>query len=246
MDNKSKRTVNVIKQTDKLENVKRIQQMQEYQKEKLMEKIQNDTEKANKIKDERSNLLAMRAETRRQMDRQKRQLMDQFEKVKQGKASLENVSGELGKSVSGGNSISKPQDDSQNKSINAKPLNRSNSAAGAKKKEEKKKAPSERKSQPNDSPVPKENLNEKEARKAIEQLKLKQNHEMLVVLEEEQSKENQREGKMNTINDPQEKKRLEKIYALERAKAHARIQTMADAHEEAVKQMMGRYGIKSI
>ena len=71
-------------------------------------------------------------------------------------------------------------------------------------------------------------VNEKEARKAIEQLKLKQNHEMLVVLEEEQVKENQREQKMNTINDPQEKKRLEKIYAMERAKAHARIQTMAE------------------
>jgi hypothetical protein len=51
---------------------------------------------------------------------------------------------------------------------------------------------------------------------------------MLVVLEEEQVKENQRETKMNTVTDPQEKKRLEKIYAMERAKAHARIQGMAE------------------
>ena len=150
---------------------------------------------------------------------------------------MESISGDLGKaSETGNNSVSKVNG-AQNLSNN-KPLQRSNSAKGSTKKEEKKKSiqinanikrieDDVKKSQTIEASKV-DPVNEKEARKAIEQLKLKQNHEMLVVLEEEQVKENQREQKMNTINDPQEKKRLEKIYAMERAKAHARIQTMAE------------------
>lgn len=51
---------------------------------------------------------------------------------------------------------------------------------------------------------------------------------MLVALEEEQAKENQREQKLKSITDPQERKRLDKIYAVERARAHARIQEMTE------------------
>ncbi len=51
-------------------------------------------------------------------------------------------------------------------------------------------------------------------------MKLKQNHEMLVALEEEQAKENAREQKLRQVTDPQERKRLEKIYGMERARAY--------------------------
>jgi cellulose biosynthesis protein BcsQ len=71
-------------------------------------------------------------------------------------------------------------------------------------------------------------LSEKEARKEIENLKLKQNHEMLLALEEEQERENKREQKLKSITDAQEKKRYDKICAVERARAHSRIQEMTE------------------
>lgn len=42
---------------------------------------------------------------------------------------------------------------------------------------------------------------------------------MLLVLEEEQKMEDERTSKMEQVNDPQEQKRLEKIFGMERAKA---------------------------
>jgi len=47
---KHKHALEIIKKADKLENVQRIARMQEYQKEKLLEKINHDTERANQIR----------------------------------------------------------------------------------------------------------------------------------------------------------------------------------------------------
>ena len=66
------------------------------------------------------------------------------------------------------------------------------------------------------------------AKKAIENLKIKQNHEMLGLLEEEQNRENERELRLQSITDSREREKLEKSFALERAKAHARIQQLAE------------------
>lgn len=60
---------------------------------------------------------------------------------------------------------------------------------------------------------------------------------MLKVLEEEQAAENGREDEMSKINDPQERKRLEKIFGMERAKAQARIQQLS----EYIKMMMNYF-----
>jgi len=62
----------------------------------------------------------------------------------------------------------------------------------------------------------------------IENLKIKQNHEMLGLLEEEQNRENERELRLQSITDSREREKLEKSFALERAKAHARIQQLAE------------------
>lgn len=51
---------------------------------------------------------------------------------------------------------------------------------------------------------------------------------MLKVLEEEQAAENGREDEMSKISDQQERKRLEKIFGMERAKAQARIQQLSE------------------
>lgn len=47
---KNKHALDVIKKADKLENVQRIARMQEYQREKLMDRIKEDTDKAERIK----------------------------------------------------------------------------------------------------------------------------------------------------------------------------------------------------
>lgn len=50
----------VIKRTDKKENVDRIMKVQEYEREKLMNKIEEKMEKADHIKHEREQLLHQR------------------------------------------------------------------------------------------------------------------------------------------------------------------------------------------
>ena len=74
----------------------------------------------------------------------------------------------------------------------------------------------------------KESGKKNEARKAIENLKIRQNHEMLSLLEEEQNRENERELRLQGLVDMKEKDKLEKSFAMERARAHARIQQLAE------------------
>lgn len=51
---------------------------------------------------------------------------------------------------------------------------------------------------------------------------------MLQLLEEEQNKENEREARLHGISDAREREKLEKSFAMDRAKAHARIQQLAE------------------
>ena len=67
-----------------------------------------------------------------------------------------------------------------------------------------------------------------EARKLLESLKARQNNEMLTLLEEEQNKENAREAKLQSTTNPKEREKMEKMFSMERAKAHARIQQLAE------------------
>jgi len=67
-------------------------------------------------------------------------------------------------------------------------------------------------------------VSDKDAKKMLDDLKLKQNDEMLAVLKEEQDRENERETHLQSINDENERIKVEKVFAMERAKAHARIQ----------------------
>lgn len=67
---------------------------------------------------------------------------------------------------------------------------------------------------------------EKEIKLKIDNLKMEQNHEMLLVLEEEQINESSREDQWRKSTDPKEKKKLESICAVKRSKAISRIQDM--------------------
>ena len=69
--------------------------------------------------------------------------------------------------------------------------------------------------------------NEKEAKRGLDELKIKQNQEMLRLLEDEHQKENDRESTLRTIADPTEKKKFEKVVLNERAKSHAKVQQLS-------------------
>lgn len=60
----------------------------------------------------------------------------------------------------------------------------------------------------------------------LEDLKRVQNEQLLSVLEEEQTRENEREHMLVQVGDAAEKRRLEKIFGVERAKANDRIMRM--------------------
>lgn len=87
---KEKHNIDVLKRTDRRENVERIQKMQEYQRDKIMEKILRDNEKAQRIKEEKANLLETRMRLRQEIDRNKQEIMEKFQKVKMGKVNQPN------------------------------------------------------------------------------------------------------------------------------------------------------------
>lgn len=76
----------------------------------------------------------------------------------------------------------------------------------------------------------KENLKtmtEKEIKQKIDNLKQEQNHEMLMVLQEEQLNEANREELLRKTIDSKDRKKLETISALKRGKALSRIQELS-------------------
>lgn len=66
---------------------------------------------------------------------------------------------------------------------------------------------------------------------------------MLVILEEEQRKDAEREEKLKEVKDENERKRLEKIFGIERARASERIVTTSNEHENIVFAEMKRLGL---
>jgi hypothetical protein len=55
---------------------------------------------------------------------------------------------------------------------------------------------------------------------------------MLKVLEQEEQAEEQREHLLESVQDPADRRRLDKILGAERAKTQLRLQQMNDKHEQ--------------
>lgn len=89
MDLKERHNIDVLKKVDRRENVERIMKMQEYQREKIMEKILRDNAKAETIREERANLLETRQKLRQEIEKNKQEIMEKFSKIKQGKVSIQ-------------------------------------------------------------------------------------------------------------------------------------------------------------
>lgn len=71
-----------MKRKDRQETVQRISRINEYQREKIMEKIENDNERSAKIKEEKAALLQTRQQLQKQVELQKAKALEAFEKMK--------------------------------------------------------------------------------------------------------------------------------------------------------------------
>ena len=73
-----KKSVDYLKTTDRLENVERIREIQEYEKQKLLKRIEDDNQRAVRLRKEQDDLIAMRQKIRREMDSQKERMLKDF------------------------------------------------------------------------------------------------------------------------------------------------------------------------
>lgn len=74
-------------------------------------------------------------------------------------------------------------------------------------------------------------------------MRQRHNAELLAILEEEQRAEADREAKLRQVSDESERKRLEKIFGIERAKASERIVSASSQHERILNAEMEKLGL---
>ena len=87
------------------------------------------------------------------------------------------------------------------------------------------------------------NISRADAFRIIDELRQRNNEELLTILNEEQKKEGEREAKLREVSDEAERKRLEKIFGIERAKASERIVNTSSEHEMQLTLEMRRLGL---
>lgn len=88
-------------------------------------------------------------------------------------------------------------------------------------------------------------LDRAEAQALIDKLASEQNEFLLRLLEKEQTKEAEREQIYSMVQDEAERKRLDKIFGVERAKASELIKAITKEHERVLAQRMVEYGLVS-
>lgn len=77
-----RREMDLIKREEKIENVNRIAKAQEYQKQKVLEKIDYDNSRSAHLRKEREKLLETRFAVRREANKQTQQILEAFETMK--------------------------------------------------------------------------------------------------------------------------------------------------------------------
>ena len=77
-----------------------------------------------------------------------------------------------------------------------------------------------------------------EAQHLVEQLRRQQNEDLLLVLEQEQRNETDREIELAKVTDPSERRRLEQLFGVERARASERIMQITAEHEAVLASHM--------
>lgn len=91
----------------------------------------------------------------------------------------------------------------------------------------------------------KEPITPRSAMEEVEMLRRQQNAHLLSVLEEEQQAEAMREEKRKKVTLSGEKRRIDKLFGVERAKASERIMRITEAHEKELASKMAELNLAS-
>jgi hypothetical protein len=82
--NTLKRELELLKREERLENVARIAKANEYQQQKIKQKIDFDIQRGDALMAEKKELLETRFSVRREAEKQKRTLLEKVERMKKG------------------------------------------------------------------------------------------------------------------------------------------------------------------
>lgn len=77
-----------------------------------------------------------------------------------------------------------------------------------------------------------------QAKRKVDELRLRYNKELMDILEQEQERENEREQQIQTLSNPQEAEALEKEFGIERARASQRIIEASEKHERMIQEYL--------
>ena len=80
-----KNNMDFMREQDKQENIRRIQEMQEYRRQRLLEKINRDNDRSKIIRQEQDNMLHMKLKIRQEMEKHKEELMAKFQNKKKNR-----------------------------------------------------------------------------------------------------------------------------------------------------------------
>lgn len=77
----------------------------------------------------------------------------------------------------------------------------------------------------------------------MESMRRRQNEHLLKILESEQAAEENRERMLRTTHDERERKRLERVFGMERARASEKIMRMTEDHELLLAAKLNELGL---
>lgn len=235
-----KTRINTMKMKDREENVRRIEKMNEYHREKIMDKIEVDNERAENIRQEREQIMQMRSNLRKKVDREKEGMMEVFEKAKKkGKLDSKDLkgmkhdSGSIERNYEYKKTVKKAK---KNKNIKKNSWEESPRLGEMNLIYDKPKTNYKKQrsiyDMDNDQNVEfnENNYNEEQAIRNVNELRTKLHNELMQELEKEQERENERDEILKNVTHllykqatEDEKKRLDKMFGIERAKASERI-----------------------
>eukprot|EP00743_Colponemidia_sp_Colp-15_P004376 GILK01004719.1.p1 GENE.GILK01004719.1~~GILK01004719.1.p1 ORF type:complete len:797 (-),score=226.44 GILK01004719.1:158-2548(-) len=104
-----------------------------------------------------------------------------------------------------------------------------------------KRAPAMRKNKQTKQPSQRSQVTAEEAQTRIDAMRRQQNIELLEILKDEQRKETDREHILAKVDNPLERRRLEKIFGVERAEASDKIMQITETHEKELHRKMVQY-----
>ena len=93
---KDKHLTNFLRRKEKEMNIERMARAQEYKRQEMLARIEEDNLRSQKIKEERAEIMRSRELLRQQIDRDKQRLMKDFEQMKQGKMDADEVANKYG------------------------------------------------------------------------------------------------------------------------------------------------------